>query len=596
MKHQSFRRFLAAALCALALLPQFAVAAQAADLIKTDELRVSIGDVRSIYFRDVPDGSHCGDGIRYAAYRRLFFGGGDDMFYPDALVTRGQTITVLHRLACGLDDSLDERDDALQWAIDNAILKGSGEDSYDENARVTRAQLATFLYRFVRYRGGDLGCSGDLSAYPDGASVPEYARVPLSWAMEHDIFTALVADSILPELSASRAQTAMVMTALLADMTGEPVAVQITKTAAQPLFTSASRANHDDIQSYVDSVAIKYGAIGLQVAVIEDGHVTDSYACGWATKNSDPMTADHKMRVASISKVVVGMDAMRLREDGSVDLETPIGTYWDASFRNPYYTDTPVNIRSILTHTSSIIIGEASSAYTAGGVRARQSGSAGYSHVVPGAISSWGYNNYAFGVLGLTLERAANKTMDTMLHQYFFDAMAIDGGFYAGDLADTSRLVTLYDHGGGVQRSTATQRNMHAGAAGSSGSYFAGGLTISANDLAKLVAVLASDGEYEGLRMLSDESVALMESRSARTVSDGFYQALPLRSRDNIYGRDTLYYHTGSAYGVYNCMSYDPETGDGVVVLTVGASASKDGNGIYAVCGDISNYIYEITK
>lgn len=43
-------------------------------------------------------------------------------------------------------------------------------------------------------------------------------------------------------------------------------------------------------------------------------------------------------------------------------------------------------------------------------------------------------------------------------------------------------------------------------------------------------------------------------------------------------------------------MSYDPETGDGVVVLTVGASASKDGNGIYAVCGNISDYIYGIIK
>lgn len=241
----------------------------------------------------------------------------------------------------------------------------------------------------------------------------------------------------------------------------------------------------------------------------------------------DPMTADHKMRVASISKVVIGMDAMCLREDGIVDLEAPVGTYWGANFRNPYYPNTPVNIRGILTHTSSIVMDEASSAYNAGSVRQRQSGFSGYSHVVPGSLSSWGYNNYAFGLLGLTLERAAGRTMDQMLHRYFFDALAIDGGFYPGDLADTSRLVTLYNHSGGVERSTAAQRNMHAGAAGSSGSYFAGGLTISANDLAKLVALLASDGEYEGLRLLSGESVALMESRSARTVSEGFYQAFP---------------------------------------------------------------------
>ena len=43
-------------------------------------------------------------------------------------------------------------------------------------------------------------------------------------------------------------------------------------------------------------------------------------------------------------------------------------------------------------------------------------------------------------------------------------------------------------------------------------------------------------------------------------------------------------------------MSYDPAAGDGIVVLTTGASAARDGNGIYAVCGDIARYFYELTK
>ena len=87
-----------------------------------------------------------------------------------------------------------------------------------------------------------------------------------------------------------------------------------------------------------------------------------------------------------------------------------------------------------------------------------------------------------------------------------------------------------------------------------------------------------------------------METRNETMLGDGTYQALPLRSQDGIYGRDTLYYHTGSAYGVYNLFSYDPVAKDGVVVLTVGASGAKDNRGIYAVCGEISQYIYEIVK
>ena len=57
--------------------------------------------------------------------------------------------------------------------------------------------------------------------------------------------------------------------------------------------------------------------------------------------------------------------------------------------------------------------------------------------------------------------------------------------------------------------------------------------------------------------------------------------------------RDRLYYHTGSAYGVYNLLSYDPDAGDGVVVLTTGADGGRDEYGIYAVCGEISRILYE---
>ena len=87
-----------------------------------------------------------------------------------------------------------------------------------------------------------------------------------------------------------------------------------------------------------------------------------------------------------------------------------------------------------------------------------------------------------------------------------------------------------------------------------------------------------------------------METIDPTQLSDGTYQGLPLRCQKDIYGRETLYYHTGSAYGVYNCMSYDPDTGDGVVVLTVGASGAKDERGIYAICGEISQYVYAVTK
>lgn len=564
-----------------------------ADEPPEEELTLDI--VRSVRFDDVAETDRFSDAICYLAYREIFQGLGDGLFCPDDYVTCGQLAALLHRLSG--DSEGKGPDDAIQWAVDAGVLQETASGSYDENARVTRAQLAAMVSFFARYSGLETDAADDgLARYPDAASVPDYARAPVSWAMEHGILSPIVVDSICPSLVVSRAQTAAVLTALVAELSAEPTAVQITDAAAQSAFVSVSRAEHEQIQDYVDSVGKRYGASGLQVAVVENGHVTDSFAYGWATRKADPMTTDHKMRVASISKVIIGMDAVRMAEDGLVELDAPIGTYWGVDFKNPYYPDRPVSVRGILTHTSSIVTLEAISAASYAAVKSRQQSAAGYHRGVPGSLNSWGYNNYAFSVLGMTLELAAGQTLDQTLEQYFYEVMDIDASFYAGDVQDASRLVTLVGHDGSVQRSIAAQKTLHAREPGSTGSAFAGGLTISANDLAKMAAVLSSGGEYEGLRMLKPESIATMESFEQQTVSGGFYQAQPLRYRTDIYDRDALYYHTGSAYGVYNCMSFDPASGDAVVVLSVGASAAQDKYGIYAVCGNISDYIYRTIK
>lgn len=357
---------------------------------------------------------------------------------------------------------------------------------------------------------------------------------------------------------------------------------------------SASRARHEEIQERIDAVAAKYGAVGLQVAVVEDGRVTDAYAYGWATKGADRMTPDHKTRIASITKVGVALAAMALYEDGVIGLDESIGTYWGAGARNPYYPDDPVSVRALLTHTSSIPSLGDDASRSRGAVQSRlQSG--GFSRTRPGSTYSWNYNNYAYGVLGQTLEIASGRFLDDVMEERFWDIMEIDGAFESGNVKNQDLLCTVYQYGG-VGRSLSAMRSntRRYSPPGATGAYFSGGMTMSAVDLGKMTALLANDGRYEGLQLLKASTVELMEERCEPQLPDGTWQALALRSQDGLYGRDRLYYHTGSAYGVFNCMSYDPAARDGVVVLTSGASGAKDERGIYAVCGEISRYIYDV--
>lgn len=228
----------------------------------------------------------------------------------------------------------------------------------------------------------------------------------------------------------------------------------------------------------------------MQVAIINNGQVISSYANGWATKDTDLMTTEHKIRVASIAKVIIGITAMLLQEDGIID---------------------------------------------------------------------------------------------------------IDASFASGDIINTDMLVTLYRERGEIARSVETQKNiLLSGTPGGNGAYFAGGFTISAYDLAKIVALLAADGRYEGQQLLAESSVAQMEEYITEPLLDGSYQAQPLFYVPGLYGRSGIYFHTGSAFGVLSCISYDSNTGDGVGVLTTGANEASEHCGLSYVFDKINSYIYEL--
>lgn len=578
---------------------------------------LTLEDIRAVSFEDVADGDAWADCVRYAARQGIMSGVGTGSFQPERLMTRAAAVTALFRMSgeeapayTGTYQDVQAGDwyaDALAWAGQADLFGGTqaGTGVFGPGEPVTRAQLAVMLVRHMDHLASGSDGAEDseraadaapgLGAYKDGGAVPEACAPYLSEALERGLFKGMVSDTIYPDLPVNRGQMAQVLTALSALETGEPLAVELAAGLRARTVTSAAAANHDAMQAKIDETAAKYGAVGLQVAVLEDGVLTDSFAYGWATKNTDPMTADHKMRVASLSKVSVGLAAMVLRDRGIVDLDAGIGEYWGFPTTNTRYPNSPVSIRSLLSHTSSIPLYGDDVSRGKSAVEAKLRNNQ-YNNMQPGSVWSWGYNNYGFAVLGMTLELAGRDYLDNILNKSLWSVMDIDAAFEGGEIQDTGKLATIYRHDGSVGRSVEAQKNYkRPPVPGSSGTSFAGGLTISAKDQAKLLGLLANDGTYQGLRLLSRESVELMETRFDQILSDGTYQALPLRSQDNIYGRDRLYYHTGSAYGVYNFMSYDPETRDGIVVLSSGASAAKDGNGIYAVCGNIAQYFYGLT-
>lgn len=333
----------------------------------------------------------------------------------------------------------------------------------------------------------------------------------------------------------------------------------------------AGKYNHDEYQEKLEKIAKKYKAVGVSVATFENGKVIDDFCYGSAVKNLTPMSRDTKIRIASLSKIYVGLATMISVQEGIIDLDEDIGTYLGIDVKTKASGDV-ITPRVLLTHTSSLYDSQnISHTYYDSMINRLKNGTAVRS-IVSGNINNYMYNNYGIDVLGMVVEIANNKTLDEILTEKIYEHLEIDAAFYAGDVKDVDNIASTYYPNGEIGRSNKTMINWHRKNPGQVGWGFAGGITTSAYDLAKIIALISNDGVYEGVRYLEPEIIDNLEYHEGNEVLDR-WQCQPLFYDVDKYGQAEIYFHTGSAFGVYSLAAYNPETKYGVAIVTTGASS-----------------------
>lgn len=344
------------------------------------------------------------------------------------------------------------------------------------------------------------------------------------------------------------------------------------------------------IYKQISASAEKYNAIGVQVAVIRgsDGKAFD-FAYGWADYGTREMTVDSKMRSASLSKVATAICAVKMEEQGLIDLNKNIEKYWKIDI------PAKMSVKTLLTHTSNLYNLNTKNSVEETAEQLEMPGNYNKKKT-PGKAASFEYNNYASTVAATTLELASGIPLEEYASDNLFSLLGGDLSYFPGNIKDTDNIITHYDYDHSVELVPKTAKKMvFTGNIGDHSGNYIGGLTGSASDIAKMFSMLANDGVYENNRILSEESVKALEKKYFTAKENGgkFKQCLALRYYNNLYGTDGLYYHTGNAYGIVSLASYDPVTKNTVVVMTSGAKQSRDKRGIYKICGEITKSVYK---
>ena len=180
-------------------------------------------------FRDVAPGAWYEEAVQYVYEAGLMQGTSASAFSPSRTTTRGQIVTILHRLEgsprAGRVPFTDVAADsycaeAVAWAEQNAIVQGFGDGTFRPHRPITRQQLAAILLRYMEHRGADTSGRADLGRYSDHAAVAGYAREAMAWAVSAGLIQGRSDGTLDPSGSATRAQTAVILHRLCA-LTGE---------------------------------------------------------------------------------------------------------------------------------------------------------------------------------------------------------------------------------------------------------------------------------------------------------------------------------------------------------------------------------------
>ncbi|MDR2132538.1 MAG: S-layer homology domain-containing protein, partial [Clostridiales Family XIII bacterium] len=182
-------------------------------------------------YDDVAESAWYGDAVKFATGHELFKGTGETAFAPDASMTRGMLVTVLHRLedepsAAGAEAFGDVGEGkyyaaAVRWAAESGVVTGMGEGIFAPNAEITREQLAVILYRYAGALGLDASAKGEVSAYMDAKDVSPWAEEAMLWAAGAGLIAGRanpVGTELAPKDTATRAEVAAMLERFIENM------------------------------------------------------------------------------------------------------------------------------------------------------------------------------------------------------------------------------------------------------------------------------------------------------------------------------------------------------------------------------------------
>ncbi len=339
----------------------------------------------------------------------------------------------------------------------------------------------------------------------------------------------------------------------------------------------------------------KTNTVGLAVAVIKKGKLIYTHSFGAKDIEKNTLLSDSDIfRIASISKSFSATAIMQLAKEKKLALSDDFSKLVGFKVRNPKFPETIITLKMVLSHTSSINDSEGYFNLDAINPEKGKNWEKCYTDYEPG--TGYLYCNLNFNMVGAVIEKITGERFDQYIKNHILSPLGLYGGYWVESLQQ-DRFATLYEYNASLKKFTPSPMayaprtdEIKNYVMGYTTPIFSptGGMKISATDLAKYMTMHMNYGKYEGKRIISKKNSKLMQTK----VSDEEGYGLAIRTSDKLISGKILKGHTGSAYGLFSAMFFDPKEKFGIVVITNGTNGGYT-DGYNNVIKSSFNILYE---
>lgn len=338
-----------------------------------------------------------------------------------------------------------------------------------------------------------------------------------------------------------------------------------------------------ELDAYVDQAFRAAKTVGGSLVVMKDGQIVYARDYGMKDKARElPVDENTFFRTASITKMISGIGLMRLVDMGLLDLDAEIGRYLGYPVANNNYPKTPVTLRQLMSHTSSL----SDTGIYGGGSRTlrqliakgiKQSGN--YRKTIPGKV--YHYTNFGAGVTGALMEAVTGMSVDSYMKSAVFEPLGLTATYTASLIENPADVSGQYKDGEQYRSAKGSIAKKHEDFADPEHHYkiTIGDVWIRSRDMAKLAAMLCAEGSYGGVQILSRES-ALMMRREQMTLGKSVTGESPyglfMEHNNTLLSDKMVYGHQGMSQGaILNCY-FEPESGFVMVLFSNGGSRTRE--------------------